>query len=215
MGVALATLNEALAGSGKPLLVMGGGMMYADTGTTPVAEDGPVDLGNPIAGHALELEAIALEGAKHGVRSMGIRSSLVYGRGAGMFVRGPIEAAKGWGEARYVGDGSMKMSTVHLDDLVDLIARALRDGPPGMIFNAAAQPPVTTRDLAEATAHAAGIDRTASVPVDQAYQVLGFMGNIMSRNMWLSVDRAHDLLGWTARQPSVLDDLRTGSYATH
>ena len=214
MGVALATLNEALAGSGKPLLVMGGGMMYADTGDGPVAEDGPVDLGNPIAGHALELEGIALEGAKHGVRSMGIRSSLVYGRGAGMFVRGPVEAARGWGEARYVGDGSMRMSTVHLDDLVDLIVRALKDGPPGTIFNAAAQRPVTTKDLAEATAHAAGIDKTASVPVDQAYQVLGFMGNIMSRNMWLSVDRAHDLLGWTARQPSVLDDLTTGSYVT-
>ena len=95
MEVALATLNEALAGSGKPLLCMGGGMMYSDTGDTPVGEDGPVDLLNPIAGHALRLEAIALDGAKQGVRSIAIRSSLVFGRGAGMFVRGPIEAAKG------------------------------------------------------------------------------------------------------------------------
>ncbi len=214
METALVTLNEALAGSNKPLLCMGGGMMYADTGDKPVGEDGPTDLLNPIAGHALHLEDVTLAGAKQGVRSMAIRSSLVYGRGAGMFVRGPIEAARAAGEARYVGSGAMKMSTVHVDDLVDLLIRALRDGPPGSIFNAAGDPPVTTLDLATATAHAAGIDKVTSVPPDKAWEVLGFLGNIMSKNLWLSVDQAHAKLGWSAKQPSVLEDLETGSYAT-
>lgn len=213
METALVTLNDALAGTGKPLLAMGGGMMYADTGEKPVREDGPVDLENPIAGHALHLEGVTLAGADRGVRSMAIRSSLVYGRGAGMFVRGPIEAARAQGEARYVGDGSQKMSTVHIDDLIDLLVRALRDGPPGTTFNAAGDPPVSTLDLARATAHAAGIDKVTSVPPEKAWEVLGFLGNIMSKNLWLDVEQAHTLLGWSARQPSVLDDLETGSYA--
>jgi nucleoside-diphosphate-sugar epimerase len=213
METAIVTLNDALAGSGKPLLCMGGGMIYADTGDSPVGEDGPVDVVNPIAAHALRLEEVALQGAERGVRSIAIRSSLVYGRGAGMFVQGPIAAAREIGAARYVGSGAMKMSTVHIDDLVDLLARALRDGPPGTVFNAAGDPPVTTLDLARATAHSAGTDRVASIAPDKAYEVLGFLGDIMGKNLWLSVERARALLGWSARQPSILDELETGSYA--
>jgi nucleoside-diphosphate-sugar epimerase len=213
MEVALNTLNDALAGSGKPLLAMGGGMMFADTGDKPVPEDGPTDMSNPIAGHAIHMEGVSLAGAERGVRSMAIRSSLVYGRGAGMFVRGPIEAARAAGEARYVGDGSQKMSTIYIDDLVDLIVKALKDGPAGTTFNAAGDPPVSTLDLARATAHAAGIDKVASVPPEKAWEMLGFLGNIMSRNMWLDVSQAHTLLGWSATGPSVIDDLETGSYA--
>jgi nucleoside-diphosphate-sugar epimerase len=213
MEAALVAMNDALAGSGKPLLCMGGGMIYADTGTKPIGEDGPVDVTNPIAGHALHLEEVALKGAERGVRSLAIRSSLVYGRGAGMFVRGPIEAARQFGAARYVGTGAMKMSTVHIDDLIDLLARALRDGPAGTVFNAAGGPPVTTLELARATAQAAGIDKVDSIPTEKAYEVLGFLGDIMAKNLWLSVERARTLLGWSPSQPSVLDDLTIGSYA--
>lgn len=210
---ALDTLTDALADSGKPLLCMGGGIVYADTGDGPVDEDGQVDSGNPAAAQLLRNEEIVLRGAKRGVRSIAIRSALVYGRGAGMFVRGPIDSAREYGEARYVGSGAIKMSAIHLDDLVDLLARALRDGPPGSIFNAAADEPVTTLELARATAHAAGVDRVASVAPENAYEALGFMGNIMAKNAWLSVERAHALLGWSPQQPSVTDDLVSGSYA--
>ncbi len=213
MEVALNEMNDAMAGSGKPLLCMGGGMIYADGGDRQISEDGAVDVTNPIAGHALHLEQVALKGAERGVRSLAIRSSLVYGRGAGMFVRGPIEAARQYGAARYVGSGAMKMSTVHIDDLIDLLARALRDGPAGTVFNAAGGAPVTTLELAQATADAAGTGKVESVPTDKAYEVLGFLGDIMAKNLWLSVDRARDLLGWSPNQLSVLDDLRTGSYA--
>jgi nucleoside-diphosphate-sugar epimerase len=212
---AIITINDALAGSGKPFLHMGAAMIYADSGDTPVGEDGPVDLTNPVASQASRFEGLVLKGAERGVRSLAIRSSLVYGRGDGMFVRVPIEAARKAGEARYVGSGAMKMSAVHVDDLVDLLVRALRDGPAGAVFNAAADPPVTTLELARATATAAGVDKVTSIPLEKAYEILGFMGRIMAKNAWLSVDRAHNLLGWSAKQPSVLEELTTGSYAPH
>ena len=94
METALVQINDALAGSGKPLLYMGAAMIYADGGDSPITEDGAVDVTNPIAASALHLEGVALQGAERGVRNLAIRSSLVYGRGAGMFVRGPIEAAR-------------------------------------------------------------------------------------------------------------------------
>jgi nucleoside-diphosphate-sugar epimerase len=213
MEAALAALNDALEGSGKPLLCMGGGIVYSDTGDGPVGEGGALD-DTPMATHALEVERVALEGAERGVRSIAIRSSLVYGRGDGMFVRGPIDSARELGEARYVGSGAMKMSTVHVDDLVDLLARALREALPGSIFNAAAEPPVTTLELAEATARAAGVERTASVAPERAWEVLGFLGGVMAKNLWLSIDRARDLLGWSPGQPSIVDELATGSYAS-
>ena len=204
MGVALATLNEALAGSGKPLLVMGGGMMYADTGDGPVAEDGPVDLGNPIAGHALELEGIALEGAKHGVRSMGIRSSLVYGRGAG-HVRPRADRGR-------QGMGRSPLCRRRIDEDVDrppstTCVAPHRSGAQGRT------PPDDLQRRGPAAGHHQGPrggDRArrrdrqdCAVPrVDQAYEVLGFHGQLMSpQHVAASVDRAHDLLGWTARQP--------------
>lgn len=108
----------------------------------------------------------------------------------------------------------MKMSTVHVDDLVDLLARALREAPPGSVFNAAADPPVTTLELARATARAAGIEKTASIAPEKAFETLGFLGDVMAKNLWLSVDRARELLGWVPKQPSILDDLATGSYAS-
>jgi nucleoside-diphosphate-sugar epimerase len=213
MGNALVTLTDALAESGKPLLCMGGGVVYADTGESPVAEDGAVDDSNPIAAAILGAEGIVLGSAARGVRSIAIRSALVYGHGGGIFVRAPIEAARQVGEARYVGSGEMKMSTVHLDDLVDLLVRALRDAPAGTLFNAASDEPVTTVELARATAHAAGVEGVSSVPVERAYEELGFMGNIMGKNAWLSVERAHTVLGWSPERPSVIEELTTGSYA--
>jgi nucleoside-diphosphate-sugar epimerase len=210
---AITTINDALAGSGKPFLHMGAAMIYADSGEIPVGEDGPLDLTNPVASQARRFEDLVLKGAERGVRSLAIRSSLVYGRGGGMFVQAPIEAARKAGVSCYVGSGAMRMSTVHIDDLVDLLARALARGPAGTMFNAAGDPPVTTLELARATATAAGIDKVSSIPLEKAYEVLGFMGRIMAKNAWLSADRAHRLLDWSTKQPSVLDELTTGSYA--
>ncbi len=67
----------------------------------------------------------------------------------------------------------------------------------------------------QATAGAAGIDRVASVAHEKAYEILGFFSSVMAKDLWLSVDRARKLLGWSARRVSILDDLATGSYAAH
>ena len=202
MEVALNEMNDAMAGSGKPLLCMGGGMIYADGGDRQISEDGAVDVTNPIAGHALHLEQVALKGAERGVRSLAIRSSLVYGRGAGMFVRGPIEAARQYGAARYVGTGAMKMSTVHIDDLIDLLARALRDGPAGTVFNAAGGAPVTTLELAQATADAAGTGKVEIGPDRQGLRGAGLPRRHHGQEP-VAVGRPGARPAWLVTEPAV------------
>lgn len=79
MESALDAMNDALAGSGKPLLCMGGGIVYSDTGDGPVGEDGPLDTTGPMAAHALELEDVARstgQGAAFGASRFGHRSCM-------------------------------------------------------------------------------------------------------------------------------------------
>lgn len=211
-GVA-AALVDALSGSGKPFVYLSAASLYADTGDGAADEDAPfADM--PMIDLAKGLEQTVLGGAERGVRSVVVRPAMAYGRGGGAYVRGPVEQARANGAAMYIGAGEARMSSVHIDDLVDLLARALVDAPAGTVLNAAAGAPVTTKELAEATARAAGVAATFSMDPAQAAQMLGYLAIILSKNTVISADRARTLLGWEPARPSIIEELTTGSYVS-
>ena len=71
-----------------------------------------------------------------------LRVAGIYGPGRGhsfkQFLRG---------EARIDGEGARWLNMIHRDDLIGVIAAALRDATPGEIFNAADNEPVSQRDF--------------------------------------------------------------------
>ena len=118
---------------------------YGPRGDEPLDESASPG-GDFLAGVCRDWESEAARAREAGPRTVQLRTGIVLGPGGGalqkmlrpfkMFIGGPL------------GDGSQRMSWIHLDDLVDLILHVLRvenlEGP----VNATAPVPVTNRDFA-------------------------------------------------------------------
>lgn len=205
-------LVGTIVGSDKPFLYVSTGNVYADSGTGVADEDAALG-DHPMTMAAIGAERAVLAQASDGVRGIVVRPGVAYGRGRGAMLLGLIGAARASGSAAYVGAGNTVLSTVHVDDLADLVALALESAPPGTVLNAAAEPPVSTKALAEAVARAAGVGHATSLEMPQAMQTLGYLAMILGKNTGMSAARAKAMLGWEPSRPSIIEELTAGSYA--
>jgi nucleoside-diphosphate-sugar epimerase len=205
---AVGAMLNAVEGTGKPFVYTSGVWVLGSTGDRVADEDAPLDPVAIVAWRA-EVEGTMRDAAAWGVRSVVLRPAVVYGRGGG--TPGTfVSSARRKGVVRYVGDGTQRWPFVHVDDLADLYVLAL-DAPAGTVLNAAAGPSLPARDVAEAAAQANGA--TAEVwPLEEARGVLGTYADALALDQQVSAERARGL-GWKPSHPSVLDELRTGSYA--
>jgi nucleoside-diphosphate-sugar epimerase len=205
---AVGAMLDALEGSGRPFLYTSGLWVLGDTGEQVADEDAPLRPAAIVAWRA-EVESQVIDAAKRGVRSVVMRPGVVYGRGGGT-PGAFVSAARRKGVVRYVGDGRQRWAFVHVDDLADLYVLAL-DAPAGTVLNAAAGPSLPVREVAEAAAEANGA-RAEAWPLEEARAVLGPYADALALDQQVSAERARSL-GWTPSRPSVLDELRGGSYA--
>ena len=211
--VAVEAMLEGLADSGKAFLYTSGAFVYGDTGDGIVDETHPLGATSIIVWRqAVERDVVAA--AQRGVRSVVIRVPLVFGNGGSFIIPRFLGLARTEGFARYVGSGTNRWSTVHVDDLADLYVRALDRADAGSTFNAAAGLSVEWREIAKAISRTAGAGgNVASWPVEEARAVFGPYAAGFVENQQLSSVRATSLLGWKAQRTSVLDDIEHGSYA--
>lgn len=157
-----------------------------------------------------EVERLVLDAASDRIRPLVIRPVAVYGHGRDHLTPLLVRVARSAGVSYFVGDGTARWSTVHADDLADLYVRMLESAPAGTLLNAAADPPVTMQELAEAVRLLAGLGegQIASLSVGDAEQVFGPFAAAFTHDLWVSAARARNLLGWEPRQPSLLDEAR-------
>jgi nucleoside-diphosphate-sugar epimerase len=205
---AVGAMLNAVEGTGKPFIYTSGIWVLGDTGGEVADEDAPLNPAEIVSWRA-EVEATMRDAAAWGIRSIVIRPAVVYGRGGGtpgMFVSG----ARRKGVVRYVGDGAQRWPFVHVDDLAALYALAL-DASTGTVLNAADGPSLSVRDVAEAAAQA-NCAETESWPLDEAREKLGPYADALALDQQVSAERALGM-GWRPKRPSVIDELRTGSYA--
>jgi nucleoside-diphosphate-sugar epimerase len=205
---AVGAMLNAVEGTGKPFVYTSGIWVLGDTGGEVVDEDAPLHPVEIVAWRA-EVEGTMRDAAAWGIRSVVVRPAVVYGRGGGtpaMFV----SAARRKGVVRYVGDGSQRWPFVHVDDLAALYVLAL-DAPSATVLNAADGPSLSVRDVTEAAAQANGAE-AEPWPLDDARERLGPYADALALDQQVSADRALGL-GWRPSRPSVIDELRTGSYA--
>lgn len=206
----VATFLDALADTGKPFIYTGSCWTHGDTEGKVADEKSPL--------HPIEVSAWrpAVEEAVLGdadrVHGIVIRPAIVYGRGGGIPAM-LAESARERGAARYVGDGENRWPTVHVDDLADLYVLAL-GAPAGTLLIAAHGPSVKVKDAAEAASEAAGKGgKTESWPLAEARQALGPFADGLVLDQQLSGAKAEELLDWEPNRPSLLEELRQGSYA--
>jgi nucleoside-diphosphate-sugar epimerase len=114
----------------------------------------------------------------------------------------------------YIGEGDALISSVYIDDLAELYRLALEKAQPGEAYNAAAGSAVATKEVAEAISEAAGLGgKTVSIPSEEIEKA-GFIGQLIGHNMVVSTEKAQHELGWQPSGPSLLEELRSGSYAS-
>ena len=209
---AIKAIGKALAGSEKTLVFVSDAWIYGPTGEAVASEDAPLyaPLDPPsLLLRALELERASLDLSRIGVRAINIRPGIAYGLGAGtpsMF----RESARTRGAATLVGEGDNRWATIAIQDLGDLIALAVERGRPGRAYNAVNDDCFSMREIAEAASRGAGAGgATTSVPES----LMGQWGACLAMDQRVSAERAKADLGWSARRPSIVDEMEFGSYA--
>ncbi len=203
---------EALEGTGKPFVYTSGVWVLGSTGDIVADENTPLNPTPLVALRpAIEEEVLGYKG--RGVRTIVIRPALVYGRG-GSIPKMIAQSARETGAARYVGDGQNRWPFVDVDDLAQLYVLALEKAAPGSLYNAANGPSYRVREVAEAASIGAGAKgKTQAWPLDEARKTLHAFADALVLDQQVSGGKAKKELGWSPHAPSVLDDLKTGSYA--
>jgi len=206
------TMLEALKGSGKPFVYSSGIWVLGSTGKRMADEQTPM---NPpaLVAHRFGLEREVLAYKDDGVRAIVIRPAAVYGRGGGL-LNMLVDSARQSGAARFVGNGENYWPFVDVDDLAQLYVLALEKAAAGSLYIGAHGPSYRMRDLAEAASIGAGANgKVEAWAQEDARKTLGTFADALVLDQQASGEKAKRELGWTPRGRSVLDELKTGSYA--
>jgi nucleoside-diphosphate-sugar epimerase len=206
---AVETIGAALEGSGKPFVVTSGILMLAMLGR-PVTEE---DMSDPAVPRvASEYAAIAL--AERGVRSSIVRlPPSVHGEGDHGFVSTLINIARAKGVSAYPGDGLNRWPAVHRLDAAHLFRLALESAPAGSRLHGVADDGIPVREIANVIGRRLDVP-VVSVPVEEASDHFGFLGNFFSQNSQASSTLTQHQLGWLPVQPTLLADLDHEYYFT-
>jgi nucleoside-diphosphate-sugar epimerase len=206
-GEAIAALGEALAGSGRPLVVASG--LPASVAGRPVTEEDAVEE-NPAWPRVSERAALAF--ADGGVRASVVRMPpSVHGAGDYAFVPALIGIARQQGLAAYVGDGANTWPAVHRLDAARLFRLAVESAPAGARLNGVGDEGVPFRDIA------AVIGKHLDVPVksisaEEAAGYFGTFAGFAQFDVRASSAGTRRLLGWEPVHPGLIADLDEGHY---
>ena len=203
---AIATFTEALAGTGKPMVVTGA--TPTTPGRTATERDELIPRG-PIAARIANLRA-ALAAARRDIRSSLVmipRSA--HGRGERHgFIPQLIRRARAEGVSGYIGDGTNRWPAVHVNDAASLYRLAVEQAPAGAVLHAVGDEGVAVREIAEA------IGRGLNLPAESrpAYEFGLPLSALLGVDMPASSALTRELLGWKPTHPGLIEDIEQGHY---
>ncbi len=210
-------LVAALAGSDKAFLHTSGTSIVADEALGEPSER-IFDETTPFTPPPERAARVALDRfllAAPGIRSVVLCNSLIYGASLGVpteSVQVPLLAseARRVGHGRHIGRGLNTWSTVHIADLADLYLLALERAPAGT-FCFVEHGEATFRAMAGAVAERLGLGAPEPWPPEEAIAELGRSKAVftMGSNSRVRGIRARELLGWTPKQGSVVDWIKS------
>ena len=214
---------KVLRDSGKTFIQSSGTSIVADLadGEHPgkIYDEGtPLDP-LPLRAGRVALNSAVLAASGEGLRTIVICPSLIHGIGLGasadsMQVPWMIALARKHGVGRHIGPGENIWSNVHINDLVDMYVRAVRNAPGGAFYYAE-NGENSMRELAEAISRMLGYGgRTEPMSVEEAIAEWGEGGAryTMGSNSRVRAVRAREELGWSPSAPSLLEEVEHGCY---
>jgi nucleoside-diphosphate-sugar epimerase len=193
---------RAFSGTTKPFVHTSGIWIYGDN--ADIAEDSPFQPPALTAWRSA-VEQIVLDAD---VAASIVTPGVVFGHGGGM--PASLFARDDQGRIPLIGDGTQRWVTVHVDDVAALYALVLAGGDAlGYVIAASGDNP-TVRELAEAAAGDAGVvpetDDESRARLGAAY------ADALLLDQASSGAKARSL-GWKPTPTTLLQELKTGSYA--
>ena len=210
---ALEALVAPLRGTGRALVYTSGAWVlgHASGSPHPFHEQSPTNA-LPLVGYRPGLERLVLDAAADDVRGVVVRPGVAHGRGGGIPAL-LVDLARQHGTGLHVGEGQVRWPMVHVDDLADLFALAVRDAPAGQVLHGVAEEAVDTAALAAAAARVAGVSGTRSWPLHEAATALGLpFAEALACDQRVSAAATRTLLGWQPHRMTAVADLERGSY---
>jgi nucleoside-diphosphate-sugar epimerase len=200
-------LGNALAGSGKPLVIASGTLGVANLGRPGTEDD------KPAPGGRTDAETAVVGLAERGIRSSVVRippitHSTLDRHG---FARVLIDIAKRTGVAGYPGDGTNRWPAGHTLDVGHLFRLALEDAPAGTRWHAAGDEGIPVRDIAQSIGDHLGIP-VESIPADRLGEHFGFLAMLIGLDNPVSTLATRRILGWEPTHPGLLEDFDNGDY---
>ncbi|MFI5781961.1 NAD-dependent epimerase/dehydratase family protein [Nocardia sp. NPDC051570] len=186
----------------------GGSWVYGDTDgiADETAPWNPPDL----VAWRKPVEDAVLARAAQGGRPVIIRPGLLYGGDNRLIDEFFIRPGRTSGAIAYIGTGANHWALVHVDDLARLYAAALA-AKPGSIYLGVGDTHPTAEQVAQACAHAAGLDgKTLSITLDQARAQMGPIADAFALDQRFTPAKARTELGWT---PAHADPLSVFAHA--
>jgi nucleoside-diphosphate-sugar epimerase len=189
----------------KTLIYTSGTWVYGNTNRQVVDEASPLLPLSFIKWRPVH-EQIVLQGASKHLRPIIFRPGAVYGGNGGLTSLWFSSAAKGMVEI--VGDGKNTWSMVHIEDLAEAYVLAAEKELNGAILNVTDGSFHSIRELAETIALAAGIPgQVEALSLAEGEKRFGAMTEGLAVDQKVSSERLSNLLGWTARHKSFLDEI--------
>jgi nucleoside-diphosphate-sugar epimerase len=203
------TLGEALADSGKPLVITTGmGLLRYDR---PVTEDDVLNVKSDAIPRAATDEAANAVAAK-GVDVYMVRlPPSVHGAGDHGFVPMIIGITKEKGESAYIGDGDNRWPAVHRSDAAVLYRLIVEKRPALKVLHAVAEEGIPFRDIAKA------IGTGLELPVvsktgEAAAAHFTWFEHFAAISCVGSSAKTREVLGWQPGGPDLLTDIATAGY---
>ncbi|SEM25771.1 Nucleoside-diphosphate-sugar epimerase [Pseudoxanthomonas sp. GM95] len=210
----ISALLAALQDSGKALIHTSGSSVIGDDVRGDALSPHIFDEDTPFivedkkqARHALDNAILAA--SAHGVRSIVLCNTMIYGAGRGLHrdsVQIPplVKQAQKTGVVHVVGQGINRWSNVHIDDVADLYALALKDAPAGA-FYFVENGEASYAEIGQAIATRLGLGPVRSWTVEEASAVWGegHARYSFGSNSRVRAKRARAELGWNPQHASV------------
>ena len=213
------TYGEALAETGKPLVVSGsiGSPGWENLGRPATEEDPALPGGDAYKGtlrvrNIVETTVIGL--AERGVRASIVRiPPIAHSTTDAGFLPLLIGLAKEKGVIGYPGEGTNLWPAVHARDLASVFRLALEKGPAGRYWHGIEGNGIRFREIAEAIGSRLGVP---AVPIPADVLMLpgyfGFLANLVTLDLPASNAITRQILRWEPTQPGLLKDLDNGHY---
>ena len=208
---AIEALGDALAGSGRPLVIASGTLGVAP-GRIATEQDGhgPHPGEGPAARHATAEYTLSL--ASRDVRSSVLRlPPTVHGDGDNGFMASLVALARERAESGYVGDGANRWPAVHRSDAARLFRLAVESAPAGSTLHAVDDEGVPVREIAEIIGRHVDVPVVSVAPED-APAHFTWLSRFIGIDSPASSASTRELLGWEPVGPGLVADLEAGHY---